>query len=406
MPWSTRRALLAQFWHALQHWPWRATFRTVRHRFREDRLGLTAGSLTFTTLISLVPLVTVMLAVFSAFPMFSDFQSSLENYFLKSLVPDDIAKPVLRALTQFSSKAQRLGAVGLIFFVLSAQALMLTIDRTLNAIWRVRKPRPIAQRVLVYWAAATLGPLLLGVSLSITSYAVSASRGLVGALPGGVAFILSVIEFVMLTGGLAALFRYVPNTFVRWSHALTGAVVAVAGFQVAKRALGWYLSSVPTYEVIYGAFAAVPILLIWVFLTWGIVLLGAVIAAYAPSVQMKVVRQADVAGASFHLAVTILRLLMAARSQPGRGLSLESLATSLRIDPLQIEPALDALVSQDWVARLDEAGSARYALICEPESTLVAPLVAALLLAPSDELGGFWQQAGFDQMHLATLLAS
>lgn len=406
MSWSTRRALLAQFWHTLQHWPWGDTFRTVRHRFREDRLGLTAGSLTFTTLISLVPLVTVMLAIFSAFPMFSDFQTALEQYFLKSLVPDDIAKPVLRSLTQFSSKAQRLGAVGLIVLVLSAQALMLTIDRTLNAIWRVRKPRPIAQRVLVYWAAATLGPLLLGVSLSFTSYAVSASRGMVGALPGGVTFVLSVVEFVMLTAGMAALFRYVPNTYVRWTHAVTGAVVAVAGFQLAKRALGWYLSSVPTYEVIYGAFAAVPIFLVWIFLTWSIVLLGAVIAAYAPSVQMRVVRHANVAGASFQLTVTLLRLLMAARSQPGRGLSLEALAIRLRIDPLQIEPALDALVSLDWVARLDEEGSARYALICDPASTFVAPLVAALLLTPSDELSGFWQQAGFDQMRLATLLAS
>ena len=116
-----------------------------------------------------MPLVTVMLAVFSAFPMFSSFQVALEKYFLQSLVPDSIAKPVLRALTQFATKANRLGAVGLVLLVVTALALMLTIDRTLNAIWRVRKPRPIAQRVLVYWAALTLGPLVLGMSLSLTS---------------------------------------------------------------------------------------------------------------------------------------------------------------------------------------------------------------------------------------------
>lgn len=406
MPWVTRRALLLEFWQALQDWPWIDTFQTVRQRFREDRLGLTASSLTFTTLISLVPLVTLMLALFSAFPMFSNFQTALEQYFLKSLVPDDIARPVLRSLTKFSSKAHSLGAAGLIFFVISAQALMLTIDRTLNAIWRVRKPRPIAQRVLVYWAAATLGPVLLGASLYFTSYAVSASRGMVSALPGGVSLMLSLIEFALLTAALASLFRYVPNTYVRWSHALIGAFVAVTGFALAKRALGWYLSSFSTYEVIYGAFAAVPIFLIWIFLIWGIVLMGAVIAAYAPSVQTQAIRQAPGAGASFQWAVAILRLLQSARAQPARGLSIESLVRQLRIDPLQIEPVLDTLVGMDWVARLDEEGSARYALICEPASTLVMPLVAALLLAPSEELGQFWQGSGFLQMRLDALLAS
>jgi len=163
----------------LRTWPWEATLRTLGERFRDDRLGITAGSLTFTTLIALVPLLTVMLAVFTAFPMFSAFQGALEKYFLQMLVPDTIARPVLRALTQFAAQASRLGSAGLLLLGCTALALMLTIDRTLNAIWRVRKPRPFGQRVLVYWAALTLGPLVLGVSLSMTSYAVSASRGLV-----------------------------------------------------------------------------------------------------------------------------------------------------------------------------------------------------------------------------------
>src|SRR6185369_16745197 len=169
----------------LRDWPWFETLRTLRARFRDDRLGLTASSLTFTTLISLVPLLTVMLAVFSAFPMFSSFQVALEKYFLQTLVPDTIARPVLAALTQFASKANRLGTVGLVFLIFTAIALMLTIDRTLNAIWRVRTPRPIAQRVLLYWAALTLGPLLLGASLTVTSYALTASKGLFGAPAGG-----------------------------------------------------------------------------------------------------------------------------------------------------------------------------------------------------------------------------
>src|SRR5882672_6580467 len=108
----------------LARWPWFETLRTLRQRFREDRLGLSAGSLTFTTLIALVPLLTLMLAIFTAFPMFSSFQGALEKYFLQSLVPDTIAKPVLYALTQFASKASRLGSVGLLFFVATALAMM------------------------------------------------------------------------------------------------------------------------------------------------------------------------------------------------------------------------------------------------------------------------------------------
>ena len=164
--WQMGADQLATLLQTLRTWPWFDTARTLRQRFREDRLGITASSLTFTTLIALVPLLTVMLALFSAFPMFAKFQGALQQYFLQSLVPDGIAKPVLGTLTQFAAKANRLGSAGLVFLLFSALALMLTIDRTLNGIWRVRKPRPIAQRVLVYWAAITLGPLLLGMSLT------------------------------------------------------------------------------------------------------------------------------------------------------------------------------------------------------------------------------------------------
>ena len=288
--WRERVALLLE---TLQHWPWLETLRTLRLRFREDHLGLTASSLTFTTLISLVPLVTVTLAIFSAFPMFASFQEALQKYFLQSLVPDNIAKPVMAALTQFAAKANRLGSVGLVFLVLSALALMLTIDRTLNAIWRVRNPRPIAQRVLVYWAAATLGPLVLGVSLSLTSYVLSASKGIVSELPGGVSLLLNTIEFLLLAAGMASLFHYVPNTYVQWRHAIAGGVFVSVGFEVAKKGLAWYITQVPTFAVVYGAFATLPILLVWIYLGWVIVLLGAVIAAYAPSLQMHVARWPD-----------------------------------------------------------------------------------------------------------------
>jgi len=394
----------SELWQTLQNWPWLETMRTLRQRFREDRLGLTAGSLTFTTLISLVPLLTVMLALFAAFPMFASFQDALQKYFLQSLVPDSIAKPVLGALTQFAGKANRLGTVGLAVLVLTALAMMLTIDRTLNAIWRVRTPRPIAQRVLVYWAAVTLGPLVLGVSLSLTSYAISASRGFVGAMPGGVSFLLNTIEFLLLAGGMAGLFHYVPNTVVRWRHAIAGGLFVSVGVEVAKKLLGWYLGQMPTYAIVYGAFATVPIFLVWIYLGWVVVLLGAVIAAYAPSLQMRVVRWPDTPGARLRLAVAVLHDLAAARHQEARGRSVGEIAEALRTDPLQVEPILDMLVALDWAGRLDEAGNARHVLLCDPATTRAEPLLAQLLLDPSPALRSFWQRAGFDTMTLKELL--
>jgi membrane protein len=388
----------------LRNWPWWETLRTLAQRFREDRLGLTAGSLTFTTLIALVPLVTVMLALFSAFPMFASFQTALEKYFLQNLVPESIARPVLRALTQFAAKASQVGSVGLILLGATALALMLTIDRTLNNLWRVRKPRPIAQRVLVYWAALTLGPLALGVSLSMTSYAISASRGVVGQLPGGVNMLLDALQFGLLASAMAGLFHYVPNTPVRWRHAWAGALFVAAGFELAKAGLAWYLDKVPTYSAVYGAFATAPILLLWIYLGWVIVLLGAVIAAYAPSLQMRVVRRAPTPGHRFELALVLLRELDAARRGERRGDSLPDLSERLRIDPLQLEPVLDELVEIDWVARLDEDGAQRFVLLGEPSKMPARTLLDAFLLRRADATRAFRRHARLDELTAADLL--
>ena len=390
-------------WRTLRTWPWADTWHTLRQRFAEDRLGLTAGSLTFTTMVGLVPLMTVMLALFTAFPMFARFQQALEKYLLQSLVPDGIAKPVLAALTQFAAKASQVGVLGLAVLLVAALALVFTIDRTLNAIWRVRKRRPLAQRVLVYWAALTLGPLLLGVSLSLTSYAISASRGLVDAMPGGVSLLLAAIEFGLLASGLAGLYRFAPNTYVSWTHAWAGGLFAAIGFDIAKRGLAWYVSLVPTYSVIYGAFATLPIFLLWIYISWVVVLLGAVIAAYAPSLAMRVARVPDTPGYRFALAVALLRELTRVRGAGQKGLTLVSLAGAVHVDPLQVEPVLESLIALDWVARLDEDGARRHVLLADPHVTLAAPLVDGLLLEPTASTQAFRARAAFASMRLAEL---
>ena len=391
---------------SLRTWPWFETLHTLRIRFREDHLALTASSLTFTTVIALVPLMTVMLALFTAFPMFGQFQNALQQYLLQSLVPDNIARPVLQSLTQFAGKASRLGSFGLIFLGVTALALVFTIDRTLNTIWRVPRPRPLAHRVLVYWAALTLGPLLLGASLTFTSYAVSASHGLVGAMPGGVGPLLWVLQTVLMAGGMAGLFHYVPNTSVRWIHAWAGGIFVALAFEAAKRCLIWYVTSMPAYSSIYGAFATVPIMLLWIYFGWIIVLMGAVIAAYAPSLRMRVSRLADQPGQRFALALRVLQALARQRDKAKGGMTLDHLASRLHVDPLQVAAMLEMLNRLDWCARLDEAGLPRHVLLIDPATTPAAPLLAMLLLREDDPATlAFRQRAGLNEMRLGELLA-
>lgn len=409
---QTSAGRMERRWHrlvtTLRNWPWWQTWDTLRQRFREDRLGVTAGSLTFTTTIALVPLFTVMLALFSAFPVFARFRKVLEQQVLQGLVPDAIAQPVLMSLTKFAAKASQLGVLGLIGLGVAAMALMLTIDHTLNGIWRVKQARPIAQRVLVYWAALTLGPLLLGASLSVTSYVLSASRGLVNELPGGVGFLLGLILFGLQTAGFAALYKFVPNTFVRTEHAWGGAVFASLGLELAQKGLALYLGKVPVYATIYGAFAALPVLLVWIYLSWLIVLMGAVVAAYTPSLLSQVKRWPDVPGLRFTLALAILRALAGMQHMPGRGLSITGMAQHLRTDPLQIEPVLETLQDLDWIARLDEPDGergARFVLLCDLDETPVAPLAEALLLPPDGLNQGFWRGTGLGDLRLRQALA-
>ena len=396
----------------LSRFPWRTTAHTLRERFREDRLGLTASSLTFTTLLALVPFVTVALAVFTAFPMFGKMQDLLQRWLVDSLIPDTISRSVLDYLTQFSAKASGLGAVGLTILFVTALALILTIDRTLNNIWRVPKLRPLGQRVLIYWTAITLGPLLLAISLTLTtSMASAASRGLGETLPNGARFIFDSIEFVLLAAGMAGLYRYVPNTHVQWRYAWAGGIFVSIGIEVAKKVLGLYLSSVPTYSVLYGTFATLPILLLWIYVAWVIVLLGAVVAAYMPSLLAGVARRPGGPGWNFLLAVEVLQKLHAERHSLLHGLTGPQLVQLLSVDTLQLGPALEALIDLGWVVQINEtaAGASemedeRYMLVADPVLTGLQPLVERLLVERTESLERYWTNTGMEVLKIADVL--
>ncbi|WP_096664776.1 YihY family inner membrane protein [Polaromonas sp. AET17H-212] len=398
---------LQQLLTDLSHFPWRDTAITLRQRFRDDHMGLTASSLTFTTSIALVPFFTVALAIFTAFPMFSKLQGALQAWLVNSLIPDNISRQVLGYLTQFAKQANKLGVAGLAVLLVTAIAMILTIDRTLNGIWRVKKPRPLAQRVLIYWAAITLGPLVLGASLAVTSYVISGSRGVVGDMPGVLRVLLDVLQFFLLAGGMAALYHYVPNTFVRWGHAWAGGLFVAAGIELAKKLLTLYLSSVPTYSLVYGAFATLPILLVWIYVAWVIVLMGAVIAAYLPSLLAGVARRGSAHGWQFQLAVELLQQLHRARSTTRIGLEGSELARALQVDVLQLEPVLETLMALDWIGQLtdpEDEHEARYLLLADPAATALEPLMAQLLLSQDPSMKSLWENGHFSALRLRDVL--
>ena len=398
---------LQQLLADLSKFPWRDTAITLRQRFRDDHLGLTASSLTFTTSIALVPFFTVALAIFTAFPLFAKLQGTLQVWLVESLIPDNIARQVLGYLTQFTRQASRLGVAGLAVLVVTAIALVLTIDRTLNSIWRVRKPRPLGQRVLIYWAAVTLGPLLLAASLAATSYVLPFVRNGAAAPEAMLQFLVDTLEFVCLAGSLAALYHYMPNTYVKWAHAWVGGGVVAVGIAVAKKLLTVYLGLVPTYSAVYGAFATLPILLVWIYLAWIIVLMGAVITAYLPSLLAGVSRRGGAHGWQFQLALETLQNLEHSRDTVPRGMLASALAQQLRVDVLALEPVLDTLIQLEWVGQLVDSESdkaSRFVLLVNPDRTTIEPLVDALLLDVTPGTLKLRTRAGWAETRLREVL--
>jgi membrane protein len=319
-------------------------------RFSEERAWHVAASLTYTTLLSLVPFFTVALAVSTAFPVFDTAIGALQDFLFDNFLPDARGvETVGQQIESFTDNAGRLTAIGLGFFAVTAVMLMLTIDETLNSLFRVRRPRALLHRVVIYWAVLTLGPVLIGGSLSMTSYAIGASLGgLRQDIFAEVA--LRLLPFIFTTAALTLLYAVVPFRHVPLAHALTGGIVAGAAFELAKRGFALYLENFPTYTLIYGAFATIPIFLVWLYLSWLIVLAGATLAAMLPAYNLHEAR--NVAGGVFIDALRILSLLARAQAD-GRELSLRRVTAHVRIMPHQCEEILDRAKEMGWTTRTD-----------------------------------------------------
>lgn len=253
--------------------------RQVACRFGEDRCSRVAAALAFATILSLVPLTVVALGIFSIFPVFQTWMVAIQDFVYGNFVPAS-GEAVQKYIEQFTRTTGRLTIFSMLFLAITSIMVMVTIEQAFNDIWRVRQRRKLLHRFLTYWAILTLTPLLIGASLSLTSQLFSLPQfGGQGILRGvrGVVLQSLPIAFEMLA--FLLLYTLVPNVSVKWRHALVGSVCAALLFETAKHGFAYYVTQAPTYQTVYGTVAALPIFLIWVYLSWLVILLGAVVAA-------------------------------------------------------------------------------------------------------------------------------
>lgn len=340
-------------WRALRRSP--AFLHFVYRRFLEDRCPQTAAALAYTTLLSLVPLITVALAVLAAFPVFGDLMTELKIFLLTHMVPEIAGKIITVYMVQFSEKAARLTLVGIAFLVLTALMLMQTIEEAFNAIWRVRQARPLAQRVLTYWAVLTVGPLLLGASLSITSYLMTLSLGYARHIPLVGVHLLRPVPLLLMSLAFALLYLLVPNRRVSFRHALVGGLAAGLAFELMKKGFAWYVTGFPTFRLVYGAFAALPIFLLWIYLSWLVVLGGAVLTAALPAWAAGAGARTHRPGANFVAALEVL-LALAAAQERGETPSLNALQRGLPTDAAETEALLEILGAAGLIAQTEQGG--------------------------------------------------
>lgn len=253
--------------------------RLFTRRARDARLAQVAGSLTFTTVLSLVPLLTVGFALFTRFPAFARLRQAIEDVLLRSLLPPEMARTVLRHLGRFADNAHGLTWAGSAFLLLASLALMLTVENALNDIWQVRRGRPLWRRLGLYLLMLAVGPPVLGASLWATSQVLGASQGWLRSLSPWMEVVLTLGPAALTLVLLAALFHAVPHAPVRWRDAMLGGLLGSVVLELGKRGFAAYVLKLPTYTTVYGAFAAVPVFLLWVYFSWLVTLGAALVAA-------------------------------------------------------------------------------------------------------------------------------
>lgn len=295
----------------------------VWRHFGEDRLFDEAASLSYTSLLSMVPLLAVVFGVASAFPVFQEWGEKIQSFVFSNFLPAS-GDQVQTYVTGFLDSVGSLTLAGTIILIITALLLMIRIERAFNLIWRVPTARSIRDRVIMYWAVLTLGPLALGAAFALGAQP-AIEQMVVGASTHsnwrafGV-FFLPWLAFTLM-------FLLVPNRRVRFTYAVAGAFVSAVLFGIAKKAFVSFVANA-SFNVIYGALATIPIFLFWLYLVWIVILLGASLSASLTTFNDRKVDWGWPGKWRFLLAYRLVGHLWQAQVD-GKALSVEALLASL-----------------------------------------------------------------------------
>jgi len=317
-------------------------------RFQGDKCLKVATQLSYASLLAIVPILAICLGLLSAVPAFNHLRIDAQMLLYDNLLPD-AGLEVSDQMATFVENARSGTGVGFVALILTAILLLNTITGAFNAIWRVREPRPLMVRIMAYWMVLTVGPILLGASLSLSSYGFATTLMEEGDRAFGLTRLL---PFILTVGGFTLVYMVVPARPVAPLHALSGGVVGALLFEVLKAAFAYYLRAFPSYQAIYGAMAAVPIFLVWMYLSWAVVLFGAEVAAAVREWRLvdRLAGGNRSAGSRLALALALLyRLRNAARS--GTVLKETALTRGLPANLEQLSQVLDALKDAGFVSR-------------------------------------------------------
>lgn len=247
-------------------------------RAQNDTLFRVAAALSYTSLIAIVPLIAIGLAIFSAFPVFRGVKEQFQEIILKNFVPN-IEQEISQYFAEFINATAQLTAIGVIGIAVTAILMLSTIENSLNFIFKVYKPRNIKTKITLYWTVITLGPLLLGTALSMRGYLYTLQNFMPEDIISTQFYLSSLIPSSATVLALLLLYVLVPNKKVKVLHAFIGALAAVFMFFILRKFFGLIISASATYKTLYGAMATLPILLIWIYCSWVVVLFGAVVTA-------------------------------------------------------------------------------------------------------------------------------
>ena len=334
-------------------------------RFFNDRMNNAAAALTYSTLLALVPLLVIAFAILSSFPAFDAVKGRMQELFFNAVVPE-AGNAVSDYLSNFTQNASNLTTVGIVALAVAALLLLSTVEDTLNQVWHVERPRPILVRFLIFWAILTLGPLLIAASFTMTSdlmkYATHTQLSILGVdaeVPSERwGFLQALLRLVINVVGFTALFVLVPARRVRIRHALIGGAFAAIAFQILSWGFNTFYTSGSSYETIYGAVAAVPVFLIWIYSSWTVIILGAVLAAAFPDWWLSRTSNLDVRPTPSDRLTIALALLgkLHRNAQKGGPLDEEELAASVPLEAR--EEILDMLCASGYIVETEQGGVA------------------------------------------------